>query len=68
MAARSVPEIPLLPALNPLGPYVVLRNHDVLAHVASGADIDLLVSIRGKQNDSSSEYRVRRSSSLAFHI
>jgi thymidylate kinase len=32
-----------LGALESLGPYVVLRNHDVLAHLGSGGDIDLLV-------------------------
>ena len=42
MARHTVPEPALLRALGSLGPFVVLRNHDVLAHVAAGGDIDLL--------------------------
>jgi thymidylate kinase len=42
MAHHAVPETVLLRALDSLGPFVVLRNHDVLAHVATGGDIDLL--------------------------
>jgi thymidylate kinase len=43
MAHQAVPELALLRALDALGPYVVLRNHDVYAHLATGGDIDLLV-------------------------
>jgi thymidylate kinase len=43
MAHQAVPELALLRALDSLGPYVVLRNHDVVANVATGGDIDLLV-------------------------
>jgi thymidylate kinase len=43
MALQAVPETALVRALESLGPYVVLRNHDVLAHLATGGDIDLLV-------------------------
>jgi thymidylate kinase len=44
MAHQAVPATALLRALDSLGPYVVLRNHDVLANLATGGDIDLLVS------------------------
>jgi thymidylate kinase len=43
MARHTVPEAALLRALGSLGPYVVLRNHDVVAHLATGGDVDLLV-------------------------
>src|SRR5918994_4497277 len=43
MAHQAVPETALMRALNSLGPYVILRNHDVHAHLATGGDIDLLV-------------------------
>ena len=33
-------------ALDSLGPYVILRNHNVRAHLAAGGDIDLLVPDR----------------------
>jgi thymidylate kinase len=46
MAYQAVPEAALLRALHSLGPYVILRNHDVLAHLATGGDIDLLVADR----------------------
>src|SRR5919106_777966 len=42
MAHHVVPETVLLRALDSLGPFVVLRNHDVLAHVSTGGDIALL--------------------------
>lgn len=46
MEHHAVPEAALLRALQSLGPYVILRNHDVLAHLATGGDIDLLVPDR----------------------
>jgi thymidylate kinase len=44
MAHQVVPETALLSALKSLTAFAVLRNHDVLSHVATGGDIDLLVS------------------------
>jgi thymidylate kinase len=46
MADQHVPEAALLRALQSLDPYVILRNHDVLVHLATGGDIDLLVPDR----------------------
>jgi thymidylate kinase len=46
MAHQTVPETELMHALDSLGPYVILRNHDVRAHLAAGGDIDLLVPDR----------------------
>jgi thymidylate kinase len=43
---QAVPEAALLRALDSLGAYVVLRNHDVLNHLAQGGDVDLLVADR----------------------
>ena len=43
MAHHPVPEVALLRALGSLGPYVALRNHDVVAHLATGGDVDLFV-------------------------
>jgi thymidylate kinase len=44
VAAQPVPAAALLRALGSLDCYVVLRNHDVLAHLAHGGDIDLFVA------------------------
>jgi thymidylate kinase len=44
MAHEAVPETALMRALDSLAPYVILRNHDVLAHLGTGGDIDLLVA------------------------
>jgi thymidylate kinase len=43
MAHQTVPERELMRALDSLGPYVILRNHDIHTHLATGGDIDLLV-------------------------
>ena len=46
MPDSSVPDEALLRALDSLGPYVVLRNHDILSHLIGGGDVDLLVADR----------------------
>jgi thymidylate kinase len=43
VADQVLPEITLQRALESLPSFAVLRNHDVLTHVATGGDIDLLV-------------------------
>jgi thymidylate kinase len=44
MVERGVPEAALRHALTTLGPYVVLRNHDIFSHLGAGGDVDLLVA------------------------
>jgi thymidylate kinase len=44
MADGRVPEQAIRRALASLGPYVVLRNHDIFDHLRSGGDVDLLVA------------------------
>lgn len=46
MAHQAIPEMALMRALSSLGPYVILRNHDIYNHLATGGDIDLLVPDR----------------------